>query len=128
MGATDFQTTVKARTAQAAFKKAQEQARYDHGHAGYTGTIAEKPSFVEVDLPIRPDGTTMGGRDFIEILGSVIYAREGDDLAKLFGKTGGSSLEFSIRKAQKIWEEKWGPALAIKTGKGEWTFLGLASC
>jgi len=32
----------------ASFNEAVEQAQYAHGHAGYTGTIAEKDSFVMI--------------------------------------------------------------------------------
>lgn len=45
MGAEQFETRVSAKTAVEAFAKATERARYDHGHAGYTGTIAEKDEF-----------------------------------------------------------------------------------
>ena len=34
------------KTAEECFKDAQEEARYDHGHSGYTGTVAEKRKFV----------------------------------------------------------------------------------
>lgn len=37
-------------TAKQAFKEAQEEARYDYGHRGYTGTIAEKMKFVEMPM------------------------------------------------------------------------------
>ncbi len=37
-----------------AFHRAQEQAYYDYGHGGYTGTIAEKKSFRMVEC----DGDT----------------------------------------------------------------------
>lgn len=50
MGATDFSTTSSAKTAQLAFRKAQEEARYEDGHGGYTGTIAEVSSFRMVDV------------------------------------------------------------------------------
>jgi len=45
MGADSFMTRAVGKTAKAAFAEAQAKARYDHGHAGYTGTIAEKDSF-----------------------------------------------------------------------------------
>ena len=58
MGATSFFTYATGKTVSEAFASAQAEARYDHGHSGYTGTIAEKPSFIEfsvplADLPIR---------------------------------------------------------------------------
>ena len=45
MGADSFMTRAVGKTAQKAFAAAKEQAYFDHGHAGYTGTIAEKNSF-----------------------------------------------------------------------------------
>lgn len=48
MGATTFVTIASGKTAAAAFKKAVKQAQYDYGHAGYTGTIAEKHDFIEI--------------------------------------------------------------------------------
>ena len=46
MGATYFEVRVRAESADSAFKQAQEQAFYDHGHSGYTGTIAEKDGYI----------------------------------------------------------------------------------
>lgn len=51
MGADTFTTIVVDKTMTEAFKAAQEEARYYHGHAGYTGTIAEKPGFREFRIP-----------------------------------------------------------------------------
>ena len=45
MGATTFYETSRGETAAEAFFAAQKEARYMHGHGGYTGTIAEKHSF-----------------------------------------------------------------------------------
>ena len=47
MGATNFVTmygNAGRMTGAQAFGEAQEQARYEYGHAGYTGTIAEVES------------------------------------------------------------------------------------
>ena len=51
MGACEFFTRVRRATAEEAFQKAQEDARYEYGHGGYTGTIAEKWSFDLVKVP-----------------------------------------------------------------------------
>jgi len=51
MGGEAFTEHATGKTAQEAFKQAVESALYDYGHAGYTGTIAEKGSFVMIDLP-----------------------------------------------------------------------------
>ena len=50
MGASDFITIAKGTTAQKAFASAQEDACYEHGHGGYTGTIAEVNSFRMIDV------------------------------------------------------------------------------
>lgn len=59
MGGDTFTTASWGKTALEAFRKAVEQAEYDYGHAGYTGTIAEKPSFVMIDLPPFKDPTDL---------------------------------------------------------------------
>lgn len=46
MGANEFTTYGSGETAEEAFSVAVSNARYDYGHAGYTGTIAEKSEFV----------------------------------------------------------------------------------
>jgi hypothetical protein len=55
MGATDFYTMAKGKTAKDAFNSAVDAARYEHGHGGYTGTIAEKHSFVMIPIPNGAD-------------------------------------------------------------------------
>jgi hypothetical protein len=45
MGATTFSTTAVGKTADAAFTEARNEALYQYGHNGYTGTIAEKRSY-----------------------------------------------------------------------------------
>ena len=51
MGADWFATTAHGKNAKEAFHNAREDARYEHGHAGYTGTVAEKHSFIMIDGP-----------------------------------------------------------------------------
>ena len=51
MGATTFRTTARGPTAKQAFQTAREEAQYDYGHRGYTGTIAEKTAFTMIPLP-----------------------------------------------------------------------------
>ncbi len=48
MGAYEFSTFATGRNAQDAFSNAVSQAQYENGHAGYTGTIAEKSEFVMI--------------------------------------------------------------------------------
>ena len=51
MGASPFITESTGKDAEDAFHKAVEDALYDFGHNGYTGTIAEKNTFVILPLP-----------------------------------------------------------------------------
>ena len=52
MGACDFGVRAKGKTAKEAFNNAVEEAQYESGHGGYTGTIAEKHAF---NLMAEPD-------------------------------------------------------------------------
>jgi len=51
MGAEAFTIHGTGATAQEAFDEAYKSACYDFGHRGYTGSMAEKNDFVEIDLP-----------------------------------------------------------------------------
>ena len=51
MGATTFSVTFPGKTAKEAFAAARTDAQYQHGHGGYSGTIAEKNDFVMIKLP-----------------------------------------------------------------------------
>lgn len=51
MGATTFETYWLGTSPQEAFNEAVQQAQYESGHDGYTGTIAEKNDFVMIKVP-----------------------------------------------------------------------------
>lgn len=51
MGACEFSVRAKGRSAREAFQNAVDEALYESGHGGYTGSIAEKRSFIEIPLP-----------------------------------------------------------------------------
>lgn len=63
MGASEFFTRAKGKTAKEAFRAAVEEAQYESGHGGYTGTIAEKHEFRLIAVP---EGVKPG--DFAERL------------------------------------------------------------
>jgi len=65
MGADTFITTARGSDARDAFNAAVQEAQYDHGHAGYTGTIAEKHDFTVIPLPY--------GREPYEYAEDLIY-------------------------------------------------------
>jgi hypothetical protein len=55
MGADTFKTKARGATAELAFADAIHRAQWSYGHDGYTGTIAEKHSFVMIRLPEGKD-------------------------------------------------------------------------
>ena len=102
MGADTFRATARAKSASEAFDMLYDQAKYDHGHAGYTGTIAEKPGF-RIFEP--PEGMTP--REFI-------HAIESDKIAY-------------DEKVMELYDDKWAPAVCVQIEEDLWTFLGWAS-
>ncbi len=96
-----FCDTGKGTSAQEVFDMLVKEAQYDHGHSGYTGTIAEKSSFLMVKVPKKfltcPDV-------YVE---RVMYGDEPD--------------------AKKIMDDKWGPAGCVDCGDGVYIFFGCAS-
>lgn len=56
MGALTFQSYAEGADVDKTFQAAVDQALYDHGHSGYTGTIAEKDSYVIIEAaPMTPE-------------------------------------------------------------------------
>jgi len=50
MGADVFMITATGVSARDAFNNAREEALWEHGHGGYTGSIAEKDSYKLISL------------------------------------------------------------------------------
>lgn len=55
MGAETFFEYGIGPSAEKAFADAVERAQWDHGHSGYSGTLAEKRTMVEIPLPEGAD-------------------------------------------------------------------------
>jgi len=51
MGACDFWHRETGIDPETAFARARESAAWEHGHGGYTGTIAEKSDFIMINVP-----------------------------------------------------------------------------
>ncbi len=107
MGAEEFYVVAEGSTAQDAFTKAVEQAQYDHGHGGYTGTIAEKDEF-EIFTP--PEGFAP------EQL--VAWARD-DNTDHLHGEL--------VQRVLDLIDSKWSAAACVKLSDNSFAFFGLAS-
>lgn len=108
MGACDFiHASVNEPNVRKAFDTAVAQAQYDYGHAGYTGSIAEKNDYVVIG-----EGFTFTYED------AMLRVRDLMD------------------KDDSRISDKWGPAGAIRftgptpydaSADGGWLFFGWAS-
>jgi len=111
MSSEQFIDYASGKTAKIAFKRAVDEALYDCGHAGYTGTIAEKDCFVMIPIPIEL---------------KAVY----DGLAK--GKTiplgdVEDYIYHLFENEDKRIDDKWGPAGCMKIGPENFVFFGYAS-
>ena len=102
MGANTFFQTADGKTPKKAFIAACKDAAYDYGHSGYTGTLAEKESFIMISDKIF---------DSLE---------EAESLADKLIDDGDERID-----------DKWGPAGCLKfktkTGEVKFLFFGWAS-
>jgi hypothetical protein len=92
MGASTFITFAQGNTAQDAFRAAREEALYEHGHSGYTGSIAEAHSFLILSdngasLKARLRTAIDGLKDWVREVraGRMIQPREVETLAGRVG-------------------------------------------
>ena len=99
MGAEQFAHFSRGKTAKEAFDRAVEDALYDYGHSGYTGTIAEKSEFT-----------------MIEQESSVKTLNEAEEIANKLMELDDPRID-----------DKWGPAGCIKIKDGGFLFFGWAS-
>lgn len=114
MGADQFQVRASGETVAFAFVNAVKNAQYEHGHGGYTGTIAEKADFIECNLP-----TGVRGKQVAEALSQSWNG----DLVVLENLLGPDEM----RRVFAAYDDKWGPAVAIPDGQDHWIFCGWAS-
>jgi hypothetical protein len=96
MGAYEFMDVHFGDTAEKAFRDAVEAAEYEHGHGGYSGTIAEKSSFVMIcDKPMADDAAYALARKML---------REDDPrVADKWGPAGVIPVEPDPRMDMKMW-------------------------
>lgn len=100
MGAQEFSVTSKGKTAEQAFAVAVADARYDRGHGGYTGTIAEKNGYKVFRVPV---GVELG--DFVDWFSN----SWGDNVSKIPVEHRGH-----VARVAELYDDKWGPAVCIK--------------
>lgn len=106
MGATTFFDVVNGKDAKSAFAVAVEEAAYENGHGGYTGTIAEKSEFTMIPLPFKFEDN-VGIKERIGIIETFT--------------------EKLIEERDPRIDDKWGPAGCIEIIPGKYLFFGWAS-
>lgn len=108
MGASQFQEVATGRDAREAFSKAVSEALYMNGHGGYTGSIAEKDSFVTITVPPRTDLN-----QFIRATWDVTYAHDRKGTEKALRKVR-PALRPAVASAAEHAVDKWGPAVCVE--------------
>lgn len=152
MGATNFYTEANGATLSEAFQTAVDNAHYEYGHRGYTGTIAEKSGAVEFRIPLDclpelPDVGHSNESFGMRVDGVMCYLSEWDedyeaekiltqDEADEWGKQTQADAR-ALRQAmgykefhrmRAMWNDKWGYAVAFRIDEAMYGFCGLASC
>ena len=118
MGACNFDTVGYGKTAQEAFSGAVAEAEYEHGHGGYTGTIADKGGFTLFAIPTRAQPSVIDalGQYWVEYdwgeLGSV---RQTPKVKKEHWPKGfGKKYRELVRRLYQVYDDKWGAAVCIE--------------
>lgn len=139
MGACDFEDFGYGKNVGEVFARCRDDAAWEHGHGGYTGTIAEKHDYVLIDLP--PRVTTRKARSMWFQYSNLQSAKEAIKelqdpncwMYKRFGTKADRSKALTqakrqLRAAEKelgkhvdlarriyqIADDKWGPAVAVE--------------
>lgn len=94
MGGMQFACTAQTETAAEAFQVVVDRAHYDHGHAGYSGTVSEKDGYEVHQIP------------------------DGMDWDQMHKKLKGFDYQsqaptWDHPAAHLYWGDKWGPALCV---------------
>lgn len=119
MGGTTFHETGTGADPAAVFNRLRDEAAWEHGHGGYTGTIAEKPGFRVFTLP---PGKTIA--DLNAALGG-----QWDPATRDWVQGDKAWLPAGLLDT---YEDKWGDAVAVREDdeteqRTIWHFLGWAS-
>lgn len=133
MGGTNFQTVGVGRDVKEAYQNAVREATYEHGHGGYTGTIAEKDGWAHYIQPARTNAqkyidavwayqwwTICKERVADDVRRGCMPSREDEKVArkKSVLTKALQKHEHNIARMAKVADDKWGPAVALElTGK-----------
>jgi hypothetical protein len=111
MGAEQFFVTSTGKNPFEAFDRAVAQAQYDFGHAGYTGTIAEKSDFSMMRVPVD----SWRWDKIPGFLAREAYKRDRESpKVRLPGNPLPDKYKAEIRRLAEIYDNKWGPAIGYE--------------
>lgn len=102
MGAADFYNEGLGKTPEEAFGATRDRAAWEHGHGGYTGTIAEKYDFMLIERPAR-----VTARALVDTIAQAWSDEKAKaKLAKWYPHTH--------ERIFATYDDKWGPCLAVE--------------
>jgi hypothetical protein len=104
MGGSSFFVSGMGKDVNEAFRNEVDDAQYEKGHGGYTGTIGEKHGFV---LFTPPAGMTA-----VAFCRAVATGEIPADATPLTVRT--------IREAEDVYSDKWGPCVAVEFTASEY--------
>jgi hypothetical protein len=116
MGGEVFIQASWGKTADEAFKGAVEQAEYNHGHCGYTGTIAEKTSFVMITLPKHKDPLDLANE---------LIEKDDERIHDKWGPAGCIKIPEDLQKS--VAKKCYTTGTPLKVGEKLFLFFGWAS-
>ena len=123
MGAETFYTIEKGKNAKEAFNRAVEEAQWNHGHGGYSGSIAEKREYTEFT---RPKG--MREKTVRTLMHDLMDFHFGDDKKKnRIAKKYPKFPTYTLTNMAKTFDDKWGPAVCMEVKPNIYYFCGWAS-
>ncbi|SVA47663.1 uncharacterized protein METZ01_LOCUS100517 [marine metagenome] len=128
MGAQDFEVIYDAKTWQDAFRTAVDDAYWSYGHAGYTGSICEKPGARLVTRPKGVKASTL--KNTIELADRAnekwYFANEAEQkrakakALKALDQMHAWFGEYETDLILSLFDDKWEDALCIELTKSEY--------
>lgn len=106
-----------------AYSAAVNDALWEKGHGGYTGTIAEKDGFVDFGVSKIDPG------QLARLIEEALYGRDGEREAEArvgLSKALDLPPRRTIDEVLDTYDDKWGPAVGVRFGDEFW-FMGWAS-
>jgi len=112
MGTTNDERVMVGKALKADFAQLKLELRRRHGSEGYTGTLAEKDTVVEVPASLR--GKRQTAADLLREIEQVACIDTPADQIKPLAERQRALLPYAMK-----WGDKWGPAIAIPLARKE---------